>query len=163
MKKNNSHIQMPPMLCNSNRVRSLVDNDLNFLSSKGYITQKYLSKTPRINYIKVPRDIKTRNTPSQNAIPASYCLYEELKDSMKLYEDYQKLIKPEKNYMNDLSPYSQRKAPKGPAAQEGVSSPKASYIHYKMNSMNALTIADTRIKKAKEYIQIAKNLSKKYC
>ena len=163
MKNNNSGRQLPLEQRKRNRVRSLIENDLDFLCTKGFIAPKFLSKTPKIPNIRPLREIKKRKISSENVIPAYYHLDKELKNSTKLYEDFQKFIKPERDYINNLCPYKQMQTPKDTGVSGGLASPQSSYFHYKMHSMSFLTVAGTRIKKAKEYIQVARKISIRYC
>lgn len=81
----------------------------------------------------------------------------ELKYSMNLYSDYQSLIKPKESNLDYLCPQISQRTP-----VQNLLGPKQSYAKYRLASMKLLKTTDTRIKRAKEYLKIAKNLSTRY-
>lgn len=85
----------------------------------------------------------------------------ELRDSQTIYDDYKKLINPEKPYINSLSPKKRNKKLKySPSKFEMM--PAEGYSSYKNETMHLFKNIKFRISKARDTIKIAKQLSCKY-
>ena len=96
----------------------------------------------------------------EDLVLEDYNIEEKLKCSVCVYSDYQRMVNPEKNYVNALCPITlSRKSIINNL--KSTSTPKKNYDKYKIDTMRVFCKAEFRIKKIKRSIELAKQLSYK--
>lgn len=157
------NLSMPelPITYNISQAQLRLKENLDFLNEKGFISPKYFSKrkTPGKTKQTVRKlaKIKIKNSFSDNV---QY--QEDLKSNFNHYNAYREMIKPSLKDLNYLCPFDMIKVPLSLCSPTPSYVPKAIHSNYLRDSMQSLKNTDFRIKKAKEYIKVARRLSKKY-
>lgn len=156
-------LSMPdlPFVLKHSQAQVRLKENLNFLHENGFISPKYFSKRKsqsKPNQIsrKLPKP-KLKNSFSDN-----YEYQQNLKISHNHYDAFKELIKPSQKNLNYLCPIDMIKLPMSLCSPTPSYVPKAIHSNYLKDSMQSLKNTDFRIKKAKEYIKVARRLSKKY-
>lgn len=160
-------------VCNSKRQsheRLQFKEDLNFLKEFGFISPRYLSK----KQVKKPKADKPLATAKKEdkknreriklkaSFSDDFAFQEKLKNTHNNYLEFQETVKPSARNLQHLCPLELPSLPKSLCSPVPSSLPKVIHSKYIHESMDFLKSTGFRIKKAKEYISIARRMSKKY-
>ena len=161
------NILLPSINASKKTSKSALDNQTPKPAKSGLVSPKYLKiKAVSKNYFENYPELKDYSENPVKKFNDSILLDNNIQDQLKfstnLYADFQELIKPEKYNINYLCPKKSMMTPSTLHTPTPSTLPKQKYLEYKLDSMRLFKDTNCRIKKAKEYLLIAKHLSKKY-
>ncbi|OMJ82763.1 hypothetical protein SteCoe_16469 [Stentor coeruleus] len=165
-KKRNLSMQNLPYLKKTPKQVDYISEDLQFLSNNGFISQRYLAKSfPKKKIYLRPSRLEKVRSKVQEKLDVSFTGGHEYQNTPKhtinLYEAFKEYMKPCDLDLNYLCPNKLR-SPKYLADIGQHSNHMAALSNYKQESMRAFKNTNFRLRKAKEYIKIAKRLSNDY-
>jgi hypothetical protein len=114
----------------------------------------FKSRYSQYNNIKPHKDEDNLNVSISNDPE----IQNKLKYSTNLYSDYQEYFKTYRPHINHLCPIKSMRTPEFVHSPLPSTLPKENYASYKASSLKLLKSTNFRIKRAKEYIKIAKNI-----
>lgn len=143
-----------------------ISEDLQFLSNNGFISQRYLAKSfPKKKIYLRPSRLEKIRSKVQEKLDDSFTGSPEYQNTAKhtihLYEAFKEYMKPRELDLNYLCPVKLR-SPKSLASPIQQPNHMAALSNYKQESMGVFKSTNFRLRKAKEYIKIAKRLSSGY-
>lgn len=156
-------LSMPelPFVLRTSQAQIRLKENLHFLQENGFISPKYFSK--RKSRSKPIQSSKKQPKPKlKNSFSDHQEYQQHLKISHNHYDAFKELVKPSERNLNYLCPIDMIKLPMSLCSPTPSYVPKAIHSNYLKDSMQYLKNTDFRIKKAKEYIKVARRLSKKY-
>ena len=150
--------------------RLQLKEDLNFLKEFGFISPRYLSKKqakqPKVAKPQAAVKKEGKNNRDRIKLKASFsddfAFQEKLKNAHNNYLEFQETVNPSARNLQHLCPLESPSLPKSLCSPVPSSLPKVIHSKYIHESMDFLKSTGFRIKKAKEYISIARRMSKKY-
>jgi hypothetical protein len=144
--------------------RLQVKEDIKFLYDFGFISPKYFSKKTIKNKKNVVKKIEgfQEKVKMKASFSDDFAFQEKLRSSENNYLEFQETVKPSSKNLKHLCPLETPRIPKSLCTPVPSCLPKEIHSRYLKESMDLLKNTNFRIKKAKEYITIARRMSKKY-